>query len=200
MTRKRFSIDDLIAVFIVGFLVGFACSFLLTPLFAPPPPKPDSDSLGTGFIESNRTSDGLTYFLRKGRQSRLAPVFENKSAAVALERPSQGEAATNSVNLARRFIVTAYCGGRCCCDKWSDGITASGHKIQKGDRFVAAPPEIPFETMVKIPDYGIVPVLDRGSAIKSNRFDVFFDDKDGISGHQRALNWGRQQLKVEILK
>ncbi len=90
--------------------------------------------------------------------------------------------------------VSAYCPCEKCCGVYADGITASGHKIKTGDKFVAAPPEYPFGTMMDIPGYGKVPVLDRGGAIKGNKLDVFF------STHQEALNWGRRYLKVKIVK
>ena len=91
------------------------------------------------------------------------------------------------------FRVTAYCPCSKCCGKWSDGITASGHIIKTGDKFVAAPPGYSFGTMVEIPGYGKVPVLDRGGAIKGNKLDVYFDT------HQEALVWGIKNLKVKIL-
>ena len=92
-------------------------------------------------------------------------------------------------------IVTAYCPCSLCCGKFADGITASGHIIQKGDRFVAAPPEIPFGTMLIIEGYNdgkSVPVLDRGGAIKSNRIDVFFND------HNTALRWGVKNIPIKL--
>jgi len=39
----------------------------------------------------------------------------------------------------RIMRVTAYCSCEICCGEYSDGVTASGHVIQEGDRFVAAP-------------------------------------------------------------
>lgn len=90
--------------------------------------------------------------------------------------------------------ITAYCGGSCCCGEFADGITASGHKIKKGDKFVAAPPDTPFGTLLSIKGYanGLpVPVRDRGGAIKGNRIDVFFDT------HKKALAWGVQYFEVE---
>ena len=95
-----------------------------------------------------------------------------------------------------KYVVTAYCPGSCCCGRWADGYTASGYKIKPGDRFVAAPRQIPFGTKVIIPGYNNnkpVKVLDRGGAIKGNKLDVFFDT------HKEALRWGRQSLKVRIL-
>lgn len=88
--------------------------------------------------------------------------------------------------------VTAYCSCSRCCGKWADGFTASGHKIKKGDKFAAAPKHIPFGTVLEIPGYGKVPVLDRGGAIKVSKIDVFFDT------HQEALNWGVQFLEVKV--
>ncbi len=95
-----------------------------------------------------------------------------------------------------RLIVTAYCAGKCCCSPYDDGITASGHIIQPGDRFAAAPADIPFGTIIDIPGYGRVPVLDRGGKIGCGRLDVFFGENDG--GHNAALEWGRQILTVKF--
>ena len=87
--------------------------------------------------------------------------------------------------------VTAYCPCRKCCGRWADGITASGKPVTfNGGRFVAAPRGVPFGTMVTIPGYGTVPVLDRGGAIKGNRIDVFFPT------HRAALAWGVRNLRV----
>ena len=86
--------------------------------------------------------------------------------------------------------VTAYCPCAQCCGQYADGITASGHRIQPGDRFVAA--DLPFGTLIHVPGYGLVPVLDRGGAIKGDRIDVYFDT------HAQALRWGRQRLTVSV--
>ena len=88
--------------------------------------------------------------------------------------------------------VTAYCPCNKCCGKWSDGMTACGHVIKKGEKFCAAPPEIPFGTIIEIPGYGKVPVLDRGGAIKGNKLDVFFDN------HNDALEWGVKYMAVRV--
>lgn len=91
--------------------------------------------------------------------------------------------------------VTAYCPCPKCCGQYGWGYrTASGHKIKAGDRFVAAPKNYKFGTMIDVPGYGKVPVLDRGGAIKGNRLDVYFDD------HKTALQWGVKYLKVEVIK
>jgi len=79
---------------------------------------------------------------------------------------------------------------KCRCGKWSDGMTASGHYIQKGDKFCAADSMIPFGMKLDIPGYGIVPILDRGKDIIGRKLDVFFPT------HEEALEWGKQELEI----
>ena len=106
----------------------------------------------------------------------------------------------------RVFNVSAYCGGSCCCQGFADGITASGKPVvANAGRFCAADRTIPFGTRIRIPGYAgglAVPVLDRGGAITKGKLDVFFADDPGKpgSGHQKALNWGRQTLTCEVMK
>jgi len=91
--------------------------------------------------------------------------------------------------------VTAYCPCPKCCGKYSDGVTASGHRIQPGDCFVAADKKHPFDTEMIIADYNNdkpVKVLDRGGAISENKLDVFFDS------HQKALEWGVRYVNVKV--
>jgi len=53
----------------------------------------------------------------------------------------------------------------------------------------------PFGTRFDIPGYGYGVVEDRGGAIKGiDRLDAFYNS------HQKALNWGRKRIDVQILK
>ncbi len=91
--------------------------------------------------------------------------------------------------------VTAYCPCEKCCGKYSDGITASGHKIRPGDVFVAADRKYAMGAEMIVAGYNNskpVKVLDRGGAIKGDRLDVFFYT------HQEALNWGVRYIDVKI--
>ncbi|MBE0536260.1 MAG: 3D domain-containing protein [Phycisphaerae bacterium] len=91
--------------------------------------------------------------------------------------------------------VTAYCPCAKCCGQWADGITANGHRIVNGDRFVAADRRYVFGTELIIPGYDNdrpVKVLDRGGAIKGDKLDVFFNT------HQEALEWGVRYLDVKV--
>lgn len=85
--------------------------------------------------------------------------------------------------------VTAYCACEICCGRFADGITASGYVIKPGDKFCASP-DLPFGTILIIPGYGEVPVLDRCRS----GLDVYFDD------HDDANNWGVKFLEVRRAK
>ena len=124
-------------------------------------------------------------------EAQLGACLDN---AALLAAPQMGYAGVDPARTQSIYTadVSAYCPCSLCCGIYADGITASGHAIQPGDRFVAAPPELPFGTMLDIPGYGLVPVLDRGGAIKGNKLDVYHDS------HEAALRWGRQNLLVTI--
>jgi 3D (Asp-Asp-Asp) domain-containing protein len=95
------------------------------------------------------------------------------------------------------MIVTAYSPDERSCGKWADGITASGYSVwTNGMKLVAADTRIlPFGSLLSIPGYdheNVVPVLDRGGAIKGKRLDVLYPT------HERALRWGVQELEVTV--
>lgn len=79
------------------------------------------------------------------------------------------------------------------CGKHAEGVTASGHRIKSGDKFIAADPNIPFGTKFIVQGYNDdkpVPVLDRNVAIRGNHIAVFFDS------HKQALEWDCRWLPV----
>jgi 3D (Asp-Asp-Asp) domain-containing protein len=93
--------------------------------------------------------------------------------------------------------VTAYCPCTKCCGPKARGLTASGKPVSyNGGRFVAADSKMKFGTKLVIPGYSggsPVEVLDRGSAIKGNKLDVFF------ASHDEARKWGRRTIAVTLL-
>lgn len=93
--------------------------------------------------------------------------------------------------------VTAYSPDERSCGKWADGKTATMHSVwTNGMRLVAADTRIlPFGSMVSVPGYAegeVVPVLDRGGAIKGARLDVLYPT------HEIARRWGVQWLPVTV--
>ena len=140
------------------------------PLRLPSPARPDLPRI----VRAGTTAHAA---------ARRAPFSASPAAIYSLEPAPLG----------RRMRVTAYCPCEICCGEWSDGYTASGRPVAaNGGRFCAAPPDIPFGTMIDIPGYGCVPVLDRGGAIQADRLDVFF------ATHARAVQWGVQYLIVTV--
>ncbi|MCE2652599.1 MAG: 3D domain-containing protein [bacterium] len=95
------------------------------------------------------------------------------------------------------MVVTAYSPDERSCPGTADGITASLHHVQtNAHRMVAADTRIlPLGSMISVPGYDasrIVPVLDRGGAIKGNRLDVLFPT------HEQARAWGVRRLTVTV--
>ena len=99
----------------------------------------------------------------------------------------------------RRFwmTVTAYSPDERSCGIWADGITASNKSVwTNAMQLVAADTRLfPFGTLVSLDEYAdgqIVPVLDRGGAIKGMRLDVLY------ATHAEALRFGVQRVPVTI--
>ncbi len=95
------------------------------------------------------------------------------------------------------MTVTAYSPDERSCGDWADGYTASGYSVwTNGMKLLAADTSIlPFGSLVTVPGYddgNVVPVLDRGGAIKGKRLDVLYPT------HERAMQWGVQELEVTI--
>jgi 3D (Asp-Asp-Asp) domain-containing protein len=127
----------------------------------------------------------------------IAAAYLSESKSLMAEEPAAVDADKNHDNSWQvvRMRVTAYCPCSKCCGKYSDGITACNHRIQGGDRFVAADRSYPFGTPMIIPGYNKsepVEVKDRGGAIKNDKLDVFFNT------HEEALEWGVQYLDVLV--
>lgn len=93
--------------------------------------------------------------------------------------------------------VTAYCPCTKCCGALAAGITASGKPIDyNAGAFVAADADLfQFGAKLSVPGYHdakTVEVIDRGSAIKGAKVDVFFPT------HEQAEAWGRQWVAVTV--
>lgn len=95
------------------------------------------------------------------------------------------------------MIVTAYSPDARSCGRFADGITASGYSVwTNGMKLAAADTSIlPMGSLISVPGYdggNIVPVLDRGGAIKGNRLDMLYPT------HEEARRWGVQRLTVTL--
>lgn len=96
-----------------------------------------------------------------------------------------------------RMLVTAYSPDAQSCGDSADGITSSIHCVYTNAmKLVAADSDVlPLGSLVSVPGYDagqIVPVLDRGGAIKGRRLDVLFPT------HNAARRWGVKHLDVVV--
>jgi 3D (Asp-Asp-Asp) domain-containing protein len=95
------------------------------------------------------------------------------------------------------FKVTGYSPDARSCGEFADGQTATLHSVEtNGGCLVAADTRtLPFGSMLSIPGYAqdlVVPVLDRGGAIKGNRLDVLYPT------HEIATQWGVRYIDVVV--
>jgi 3D (Asp-Asp-Asp) domain-containing protein len=132
------------------------------------------------------------------------------SSAAAHGRPALGDEHAPKVGEVRyfngrpiravrtmRMRVTAYSPDHRSCGIHADGITASGFSVDvNGGRLVAADRRLfPFGSLLSVPGYAsgqVVPVLDRGGAIKGSRLDVLYPT------HEVAREWGVQNIDVMV--
>ena len=95
------------------------------------------------------------------------------------------------------MTVTGYSPDARSCGEFADGKTATMHSVwTNGMNLVAADTRVlPYWSMISVPGYAnteIVPVLDRGGAIKGNRLDLLYPT------HELALQWGVRQVPVTV--
>lgn len=128
-----------------------------------------------------------------------APIIAPATIEAAPPDPSWRTFNGRPIRPARtiRMEVTAYSPDARSCGKHADGITASGYSVYtNGMKLAAADTRLlPFGSMISVPGYdgeSVIPVLDRGGAIKGNRLDLLYPT------HEEALQWGRQKLEVTI--
>ncbi|MED2219735.1 cell wall-binding protein EntB [Bacillus thuringiensis] len=123
-----------------------------------------------------------------------------REIAKAKEEEKAKEVSKNNIESAKReltVVATAY-----TADPSENGtyggrvLTAMGHDLTANPnmRIIAVDPKvIPLGSKVWVEGYGEAIAGDTGSAIKGNRIDVLMGSKS------KAMNWGRQTVKVKIL-
>ncbi|OAK38469.1 cell wall-binding protein EntB [Bacillus wiedmannii] len=137
------------------------------------------------------------------RAREIAKAKEEERAreiAKAKEEERAKEVSKNNIQSVKReltVVATAY-----TADPSENGtyggrvLTAMGHDLTTNPnmRIIAVDPKvIPLGSKVWVEGYGEAIAGDTGSAIKGNRIDVLMGSKS------KAMNWGRQTVKVKIL-
>lgn len=136
----------------------------------------------------NNLSSNVIYPKQKlviGKPTTSTPATVSKSSANKDKPATQVKKEFTVVATA----YTAYCTG-------CSGITSTGInlKANPNKKVIAVDPKvIPLGSNVYVEGYGHAVAGDIGSAIKGNKIDVF------IPNRARALQWGRKQVKIQVL-
>ncbi len=133
-------------------------------------------------------------------EAKAREIAKAKEEAKAREALKAKEESKNNAQSAKReltVVATAY-----TADPSENGtyggrvLTAMGHDLTANPnmRIIAVDSKvIPLGSKVWVEGYGEAIAGDTGSAIKGNRIDVLMGSKS------KAMNWGRQTVKVKIL-
>ncbi|MEQ3593051.1 cell wall-binding protein EntB [Bacillus albus] len=133
-------------------------------------------------------------------EEKAREIAKAKEEEKAREIAKAREESKNNIQSAKReltVVATAY-----TADPSENGtyggrvLTAMGHDLTANPnmRIIAVDPKvIPLGSKVWVEGYGEAIAGDTGSAIKGNRIDVLMGSKS------KAMNWGRQTVKVKIL-
>lgn len=115
--------------------------------------------------------------------------FGRKKFQVFKIRPKKREEVLLGV-----FQITGYCGCEKCCGKWSgEFLTKSGTRPQAKHTIATDPKILPLGSEVKI-DGVVYTAEDTGKKVKDNTIDIYFET------HEQALNFGRQEKEVYLIK
>jgi 3D (Asp-Asp-Asp) domain-containing protein len=157
-------------------------------------------------ISYSQASEPEASRLAKTLASPEAPGYQTNDAAEAEDAPA-GPATDASIRWFNGrpirpgrtmwMTVTAYSPDAKSCGDSADGITASMHSVSTNNmNLVAADTRLlPFGSMISVPGYDdgkIVPVLDRGGAIKGHHIDLLFPTD------AQARQWGVKRIQVVV--
>jgi len=100
-----------------------------------------------------------------------------------------------------RVVATGYTAGKESTGKDQShpqyGITYSGVRVSRGtfSTIAADLKMFPIGTVLYIPGYGYGVVADKGSAIKGNRLDLYFETVKEVYN-----KWGKKEVDVYVIK
>lgn len=131
--------------------------------------------IGSFIGQSNKVEHLENPVIQEELPSAVAKVDEPK------ELPPQRE----------EYTATAYCPCKKCSGNWGK-ITATGTTAKEGRTVGVDPKVIPYGAEIEVAGMGTYIAEDTGVAIKGFKLDIYFDT------HQKALNFGRQKVMVQI--
>ncbi|KYC84133.1 3D domain-containing protein [Heyndrickxia sporothermodurans] len=134
--------------------------------------------------------------LKKWNHLKSDNIFPKQKLVISQTKKAAAKKKTTQKVKAKKVITvsaTAYTGS---C-KGCSGITATGINLKKNPKMKVIsvdPKVIPLGSKVYVEGYGNAIAGDTGGAMKGKKIDVFIPSK------KKALQWGRKNVKVTILK
>ena len=131
-------------------------------------------------------------------QSEIKVVYAEAISEVALEVEKPLEVIVEP----ETYTITAYCSCSICCGKWAKDrgevvIGAWGKELIE-DYSIASP--LPFGTKVNIEGLGTYEVMDRTATWIADKYNGRIIDIYVGNSHQEAINFGKQEMEVEIIE
>lgn len=175
--------------------------------------KGDHEELSKDYEELSKDYEKLEESKRSLEEAQKSLQEKNKR----LEQEVRTKSSSSRGNVSRggqvnkemgTFTATAYDNSVQSQGKWvnqtATGFNLKGHTLESARCIAVDPKVIPLGSKVKLTfgqGYGhlngVYTARDTGGAIKGKKIDVFFGDGDV---KQAVRNFGRRQVKVEILK
>lgn len=159
------------------------------------------------YDEVNDFSNGKIVESAKTSVNSQAPEVSTKAVTAPKSNETKVEAASTTIESKTEVTPTAQAeetskeitvkatAYTASCEGCS-GTTATGLDLNANPnaKVIAVDPSvIPLGSKVEVEGYGVAIASDTGGAIKGNRIDVF------IPSEEKALEWGRKEIKVKIL-
>ncbi|EIJ78138.1 YocH [Bacillus methanolicus PB1] len=158
---------------------------------------PTADGTNTGTPSSSARSVKASSAQNKQTAVKSAvkpqPVQNKQTTAKTAVKTATSKAPV--ANVAKELTVTATAYTASCAG--CSGVTSTGIdlKANPNAKVISVDPSvIPLGSKVYVEGYGYATAADTGGAIKGNVIDVFIPSKE------KAVQWGRKQVKVTILK
>lgn len=118
-------------------------------------------------------------------------VLSNSSPSVTTV--TKGGTTFKAKQVLNNVTLTAYSAGEASTGKDEEhpqyGITASGARVQEGRTIAVDPKVIPMGWWVYIEGIGFRRAEDKGSAIKGNKIDVYFDNESTVKKFGRKKGY-----------
>lgn len=144
-------------------------------------------------LESHTKRDVTDRIIAQGTRSDVAILSASSPNIQTVTK----EGLTFGVKKIIEATLTAYDAGPVSTGKTEDhpeyGITYTGTRVEEGRTVAVDPTVIPFGWWIYIDGYGFRRAEDKGSAIKGNKVDIYFDS------YEEAVTFGRKKGKVYII-